>query len=195
MSSLRPETTTKFSDRTIFIGNLDLRITEFIILSIFRRAGKIKRLNFVFHHIGPNKGKFKGYAFVEYEKVSEMKKAIEMFNDHYLLKRKLVVKKAEEQKEEFMDDLEKTAYSLTINNQQSQFNPQTKSHNISTESKIRSIEAKLILMEKEDRQNKINQDLKLKIDDEDDSYLKEIEEQRLLEEADIQISKSENNIL
>ncbi len=40
---------------------------RFALLQYFSRFGPISTFDFLFHHSGPNKGKPRGFAFIEYE--------------------------------------------------------------------------------------------------------------------------------
>jgi len=103
-------------------------------------------MNYLFHKSGPQKGKPRGYAFLEYGKSEEANKAIAMFNDKMLRGRKLVVTFATQSPYE---DLPSTSRNgprripseasrpTTLSLLKSSLRPQT------TESKIAALEAKL----------------------------------------------------
>ncbi|KAF8917050.1 hypothetical protein CPB85DRAFT_1152028, partial [Mucidula mucida] len=60
----------------IFVGNLSPAVDEFALLQYFSRFGPISTFDFLFHHSGPNKGKPRGFAFIEYEHPDHADKAI-----------------------------------------------------------------------------------------------------------------------
>lgn len=39
---------------------------RYALLQVFTKFGKVSKLDFLFHKAGPNKGKPRGYAFLEY---------------------------------------------------------------------------------------------------------------------------------
>lgn len=50
----------------LYIGNLDLRITEAALLKMFSPYGKIISEDFLWHTRGPKRGEPRGFAFVQY---------------------------------------------------------------------------------------------------------------------------------
>ena len=40
--------------------------SRYTLIRLFQRYGKVTRLDFLFHKAGPQRGKPRGYAFVEY---------------------------------------------------------------------------------------------------------------------------------
>ncbi|KAK9090777.1 hypothetical protein Sjap_023954 [Stephania japonica] len=65
------------SDRRLYIGNLDQRITEAALIKMFSPFGKIVSEDFLWHTRGPKRGEPRGYAFIQYN-------TIEFIRDHYL---------------------------------------------------------------------------------------------------------------
>ena len=49
----------------IFVGNLDMRVSEGDILKIFARYGTVASCNFLWNFEGPRKGQPRGFCFVE----------------------------------------------------------------------------------------------------------------------------------
>lgn len=43
-----------------------LNVSRYALIQVFRKFGKIAKLDFLFHKSGLNKGKPRGYAFVEF---------------------------------------------------------------------------------------------------------------------------------
>lgn len=50
----------------LYVGNLSSTIDEYTLLQVFSKYGKITRLDVMYHKTGPQKGKPRGYAFIEY---------------------------------------------------------------------------------------------------------------------------------
>ena len=51
---------------TLFVGNLDHRVTEASIARIFKPHGDIRRIQFMWHQSGPKRGEPRGFSFVEF---------------------------------------------------------------------------------------------------------------------------------
>ncbi len=51
----------------LFVGNLAPSVDEYTLVQVFSKYGKITKLDLMVHNSGPQKGKPRGYAFVEYE--------------------------------------------------------------------------------------------------------------------------------
>ncbi|GLU21136.1 hypothetical protein SLE2022_372970 [Rubroshorea leprosula] len=54
------------NDSRLYIGNLDLRITEAALIKMFSPYGKIVSEDFLWHTRGPKRGEPRGFAFIEY---------------------------------------------------------------------------------------------------------------------------------
>lgn len=63
-SQARPTTVGK-PDR-LYVGNLSQTVDEYTLLQVFSKYGKITRLDVMYHKTGPQKGKPRGYAFIEF---------------------------------------------------------------------------------------------------------------------------------
>lgn len=50
----------------LYVGNLSQTVDEYTLLQVFSKYGKITRLDVMYHKTGPQKGKPRGYAFVEF---------------------------------------------------------------------------------------------------------------------------------
>ncbi|XP_076454595.1 putative RNA-binding protein 18 [Babylonia areolata] len=132
------------NDRRLWIGNLDHRITEYVLLKLVQRFGKPERFDFMYHITGPEKGKPKGYCFVTYPSREEAEKAVRSLNGKLALSRRLAVHWARDKYHN--DPIPSCSSSLTTKG------PETKPESVpesseSTESKIRAIEAKLVAMQ------------------------------------------------
>ena len=66
-------------------------------MQICSKYGKISKLDYLFHKSGPQKGKPRGYAFIEYSTKEESLKAMNTLHDKVLRGRKLIVSLASEQ--------------------------------------------------------------------------------------------------
>ncbi|KAG1787585.1 uncharacterized protein HD556DRAFT_1408412 [Suillus plorans] len=75
----------------LYIGNLHPTVDEYALLQIFTKFGKVSKLDFLFHKTGPNKGKPRGYAFIQYLHESDAQTALENINGRLLRGRKLAV--------------------------------------------------------------------------------------------------------
>ncbi|XP_067868663.1 probable RNA-binding protein 18 isoform X2 [Heterodontus francisci] len=51
----------------LWIGNLDSRLTEYNLLKLLQKFGKVKQFDFLFHKSGPLEGQPRGYCFVNFE--------------------------------------------------------------------------------------------------------------------------------
>ncbi|KAL4080051.1 hypothetical protein V8B97DRAFT_1914171 [Scleroderma yunnanense] len=75
----------------LYVGNLGSVVDEYALLQVFSKYGKVSKLDFLFHKSGPNKGKPRGYAFIEFANETDAGKALENTNGKPLRGRKLVV--------------------------------------------------------------------------------------------------------
>ncbi|KAG2340600.1 RNA-binding domain-containing protein [Suillus weaverae] len=75
----------------LYIGNLHPTVDEYTLLQIFTKFGKVSKLDFLFHRTGPNKGKPRGYAFLQYLHEGDAQTALENINGKLLRGRKLAV--------------------------------------------------------------------------------------------------------
>ncbi|KAF5391020.1 hypothetical protein D9757_003938 [Collybiopsis confluens] len=75
----------------LFIGNLHPSVTEYNLLQMFAKYGKVTKLDFLFHKSGELKGKPRGYAFIEYPSQADAQKALTSANGMILRGRNLVV--------------------------------------------------------------------------------------------------------
>ncbi|XP_072179897.1 uncharacterized protein [Diadema setosum] len=78
--------------RRLWIGNLDERISEFCLLKLLQKYGKIEQFDFLFHKSGPNQGKPRGYCFVSFEKKTDAVHALHALDGKLALGKKLAVK-------------------------------------------------------------------------------------------------------
>lgn len=78
--------------RRLWIGNLDERITEFTLLKLLQKYGKIEQFDFLFHKSGPNQGKPRGYCFASFENRTDAVHAVHALDGKLALGKKLAVK-------------------------------------------------------------------------------------------------------
>ncbi|XP_056397280.1 probable RNA-binding protein 18 isoform X1 [Hyla sarda] len=81
----------------LWIGNLDPKITEYHLLKLLQKFGKVKQFDFLFHKSGPLEGQPRGYCFVNFETKLEAERAIHCLNGKMALSKKLVVRWAHAQ--------------------------------------------------------------------------------------------------
>ncbi|KAI3818005.1 hypothetical protein L1987_11807 [Smallanthus sonchifolius] len=80
------------SESRLYVGNLDLRITEAALIKMFSPFGKIVFEDFLWHTCGPKRGEPRGYAFVEFRTKEEAKLAKEKMHGKLACGRPLVVR-------------------------------------------------------------------------------------------------------
>ncbi|KAF5175758.1 Rna-binding protein-like rna recognition motif protein [Thalictrum thalictroides] len=84
------------SDRRLYIGNLDHRITEAVLIKMFSPFGKIVSEDFLWHTRGPKRGEPRGFAFIQFNTKEEAKLAKEKMHGKLACGRPLVVRFASE---------------------------------------------------------------------------------------------------
>ncbi|GFR12881.1 probable RNA-binding protein 18 [Trichonephila clavata] len=89
---LDPSPPPEADEKRLWIGNIDSRLTEYILLKIVQKYGQIKKFDFLFHKSGPLKGQPRGYSFVTYETRDQAEKALAALNGKLALGKHLVVK-------------------------------------------------------------------------------------------------------
>ncbi|KAK4436277.1 putative RNA-binding protein 18 [Sesamum alatum] len=80
----------------LYIGNLDLRITEAALIKMFSPFGKIISEDFLWHTRGPKRGEPRGYAFVQFSSKEDAIRAKEKMHGRMACGRPLVVRLASE---------------------------------------------------------------------------------------------------
>ncbi|XP_043715089.1 probable RNA-binding protein 18 isoform X2 [Telopea speciosissima] len=80
----------------LYIGNLDQRITEALLIKLFSPFGKIVSEDFLWHTRGPKRGEPRGFAFIQYSSREEAELAKEKMNGRLACGRPLVVRLASE---------------------------------------------------------------------------------------------------
>ncbi|KAI3972067.1 hypothetical protein MKW92_032885 [Papaver armeniacum] len=64
--------TDETSERRLYIGNLDQRITEPVLIKMFSPYGKIESEEFLWHTRGPKRGDPHGFAFIQFSTKEKM---------------------------------------------------------------------------------------------------------------------------
>ncbi|TQD81625.1 hypothetical protein C1H46_032863 [Malus baccata] len=80
------------SESRIYIGNLDLRITEAALIKMFSPFGKIITEDFLWHTRGRKRGEPRGFAFIQYSNKEEARLAKEKMHGRLACGRPLVVR-------------------------------------------------------------------------------------------------------
>ncbi|KAE8583688.1 hypothetical protein XENTR_v10020629 [Xenopus tropicalis] len=127
----------------LWIGNVDPKITEYHLLKLLQKFGKVKQFDFLFHKSGPLEGQPRGYCFVNFETKAEAERAIHCLNGKMALSKKLVVRWAHAQIKRY--DNYKSEKVLPISLEPSSSTEPTQS-TLSVSAKIKAIEAKLKMM-------------------------------------------------
>lgn len=146
-SALRPEYAPERQARTLFVGNLDKRVTEYQLLTIFTPLGNVVRCNYLWHLTGEQRGLPRGYAFIEYETKEQAERAREATDGKIVLGRPMVVRFAEPKD---WDDIEAGAHQSKM--AKAETSSTSLSVKLSAEEKIRAIERKLARMQQEQQQ-------------------------------------------
>ncbi|XP_062120337.1 uncharacterized protein LOC133834679 [Humulus lupulus] len=84
------------SESRLYIGNLDLRITEAALIKMFSPFGKVVSEDFLWHTRGPKRGEPRGFAFIQYSTKEEARLAKEKMHGRLACGRPLVVRLASE---------------------------------------------------------------------------------------------------
>lgn len=129
----------------LWIGNIDPKITEYHLVKLLEKFGKVKQFDFLFHKSGPLEGQPRGYCFVNFTTREEAERAIQHLNGKLALSKKLVVRWAHAQRFESFRNEKSMPSSLEPSS--SGGADSLSANNLSTSAKIRAIEAKLQMME------------------------------------------------
>ncbi|XP_052860522.1 probable RNA-binding protein 18 [Anopheles cruzii] len=83
-------------DRRLWLGNLDCRITEYQLLKIVQKYGKIEKFDMLFHRSGSLAGYPRGYAFVTYENHRDSEAALNRLDGKLIGEKTIVVRWAKQ---------------------------------------------------------------------------------------------------
>ncbi|MBN3322405.1 RBM18 protein, partial [Atractosteus spatula] len=140
-ASILSESTSQEGHR-LWIGNIDPKITEYHLVKLLEKFGKVKQFDFLFHKSGPLEGQPRGYCFVNFETKEEAERAIQRLNGKLALSKKLVVRWAHAQR----FDPYRNEKALPISLEPSSSTEESPT-TLSVNAKIKAIEAKLQMME------------------------------------------------
>lgn len=127
----------------LWIGNIDPKITEYHLVKLLEKFGKVKQFDFLFHKSGPLEGQPRGYCFVNFHTKEEAERAIQCLNGKLALSKKLVVRWAHAQRFEPYRGDKNLPASLDPSSTETEELPTS----LSVSAKIRAIEAKLQMMD------------------------------------------------
>ncbi|KAG7498908.1 putative RNA-binding protein 18 isoform X2 [Solea senegalensis] len=131
----------------LWIGNIDPKITEYHLVKLLEKFGKVKQFDFLFHKSGPLEGQPRGYCFVNFTTREEAERAIQCLNGKLALSKKLVVRWAHAQRFEGFRNDKTMPPSLEPSCSGAAEDGPISANHLSTSAKIRAIEAKLQMME------------------------------------------------
>ncbi|KAL5011736.1 hypothetical protein ScPMuIL_010287 [Solemya velum] len=86
-------------DCRLWIGNLDPRVTEFVLLKILQKQGNLKKFDFLYHKSGMDQGKPRGFCFATYNDKKEAERAMKRLNSQLVLSKPLAVRWAHAEKD------------------------------------------------------------------------------------------------
>ncbi|KAK3037217.1 hypothetical protein RJ639_030110 [Escallonia herrerae] len=138
------------SESRLYIGNLDLRITEATLIKMFSPFGEIVSEDFLWHSRGPKRGEPRGYAFIQFRSKEEAKLAKEKMQGKLVSGRPLVVRLASEKY--FVEMAENSAKPAGDSNRSGIAG--SCSGQMDRSAKIAAIKNKLKAMEEESRDSK-----------------------------------------
>lgn len=136
-----PSETVTGGDQRLWIGNLDNRITEYYLLKLLQKYGKIDKFDMLFHRSGPLSGQSRGYAFVTYESRDTAEQVKNHLDGKRLGTKHVAVRWAHNMSKE---DCKKTTELLQIS---ALTGAKSSEKRISRSTTIQAIEAKLKTME------------------------------------------------
>lgn len=137
-------------DCRLYIGNLDLRITEATLIKMFSPFGKIVAEDFLWHTRGPKRGEPRGFAFIQFSTREEAELAKEKMNGKLVCGRPLVVRLASEK---YLVETANNS-SKVIGEASKSSIAGSSSGQVSRSAKIAAIKNKLKAMEEESRGSK-----------------------------------------
>ncbi|KZO94371.1 RNA-binding domain-containing protein [Calocera viscosa TUFC12733] len=131
----------------LYVGNLHSSVDEYTLIKAFERFGKITSLDFLFHKAGPQKGKPRGYAFIEYSNKDEALKAMITMHDKLVRGRNLVVTFAHQAPP--VDDPGRLGKRKTDTGRPTALSLMKNKGKLKTNDKIAALERKLAQMQKD----------------------------------------------
>ncbi|XP_046686385.1 probable RNA-binding protein 18 isoform X2 [Homalodisca vitripennis] len=130
----------KSDDRRLWIGNLDTCVSEYQLLKILEKHGRMEKFDLLFHRSGPLAGQPRGYAFVTYATVEQAEMMRAAMDGKKIGSKHIAVRWAHKLT---LEDREKPKVELEI----PALSGAKSKIKISRLTKIQQIEAKLRMME------------------------------------------------
>ncbi|CAH9116143.1 unnamed protein product [Cuscuta epithymum] len=134
------------SESRLYVGNLDLRISEAALIKMFSPFGKIISEDFLWHTRGPKRGEPRGYAFVQFSTKEEAQLAKEKMHAKLVCGRPLSIRLASEKL--LMEGAENPSKAVGVT-AKSYLSGGSSSTRMSRGAKIAAIKNKLKSMEEE----------------------------------------------
>ncbi|GMH29579.1 hypothetical protein Nepgr_031422 [Nepenthes gracilis] len=134
------------SERRLYIGNIDQRISEATLIRLFSPYGKIESEDFLWHTRGPKRGEPRGFAFIQYSTKEEARLAKEKMHGRIACGRPLVVRLA---CEKLLVEAAVDSSKSTGEANKSAFSGNT-SRQLSRTAKVAAIKNKLKALEEDD---------------------------------------------
>ncbi|KAI4373105.1 hypothetical protein MLD38_011267 [Melastoma candidum] len=135
------------SESRLYVGNLDLRITEAALIKLFSPFGKIISEDFLWHTRGPKRGEPRGFAFVQYSNKEEAMLAKEKMHGRLACGRPLIVHLASEK--DATGNIEKPSKSSGLTYRAGATIGSSSSGPVNKSAKIAAIKSKLKALEEE----------------------------------------------
>ena len=104
-------------EKTLYIGRLDFKVSEYMLIKQCQPHGAIERVNYLWHHHGENRGTPRGFAFVEYKTKAEAVLAQKALDGKQILSKQIMVR--------FAEDRDASEYNNFSNNSSQQRNTYT----------------------------------------------------------------------
>ncbi|KAI3943757.1 hypothetical protein MKW98_004262 [Papaver atlanticum] len=143
--------TDETSERRLYIGNLDQRITESVLIKMFSPYGKIESEEFLWHTRGPKRGEPRGFSFIQFSTKEEAQLAKQKMNGRLACGRPLVIRYASEKYYlEMSSTSPKPSNVVSEAKKASQAGSSTHSGQMSRSAKIAAIKNKLKSLEDEE---------------------------------------------
>eukprot|EP00462_Mataza_sp_D1_P008064 CAMPEP_0175159450 /NCGR_PEP_ID=MMETSP0087-20121206/23421_1 /TAXON_ID=136419 /ORGANISM="Unknown Unknown, Strain D1" /LENGTH=212 /DNA_ID=CAMNT_0016447485 /DNA_START=61 /DNA_END=697 /DNA_ORIENTATION=- len=187
----RPEFSAERREKTLWVGNLDKKVTEYHLIKLFSKFGEIVREQFMWWQHGEMRGAPRGYAFVEMKTREEALAAQRGADETPILGRNIRVRFSEERDTREFEDKDEEGEEGTEPKtaDKAEVKPKfSRGGKISTQDKIRAIEEKLRRMQ----QGKSAQSSSARAKQPDDikGYGKAVKQEPLTEEEPISEDKA-----
>eukprot|EP00033_Pygsuia_biforma_P003188 GCRY01003498.1.p1 GENE.GCRY01003498.1~~GCRY01003498.1.p1 ORF type:complete len:164 (+),score=13.00 GCRY01003498.1:234-725(+) len=137
---------------TLWVGNMDPKMTEYSVMKLFQPFGEIKSLQFIWHSAGPLKGQPKGYCFVEFATKESATEAMMKLDHRLVFGKPLFVKFTDDRDFRMLDRKDKTSKSKADTSKEPSF-PELLEEKRRAE-RIAAIKAKLQAKQKLDEPSK-----------------------------------------